>query len=290
MKRGAQTMIVENTTGDAQPADGTTQQTGVTDADGISALEQMVVGDEPAADTENTSEVTPDDEADADEADDTADNDDADADEESESDGETKTDAKAHTGQRAEKRIHKLTAQRNEAREKLEATEKALTAAREAANSQVELQADYLKADELALIKKATGLIDRRKFLIKKLGIGYEDDKDPSKSLTAEQVAEELSSIDDFSDEIGNAQRIYRERKQQMLDDMKAGRTLRLSKQALTKNKPAPTVKSTTPSATATRSVASSQTTRRGVSIDRFNKNGGGADAAIRELEELVPG
>ena len=283
-------MIVENTTGDAQPADGTTQQTGVTDADGISALEQMVVGDEPAADTENTSEVTPDDEADADEADDTADNDDADADEESESDGETKTDAKAHTGQRAEKRIHKLTAQRNEAREKLEATEKALTAAREAANSQVELQADYLKADELSLIKKAIGLIERRKFLIKKLGIGYEDDKDPSKSLTAEQVAEELSSIDDFSDEIGNAQRIYRERKQQMLDDMKAGRTLRLSKQALTKNKPAPTVKSTTPSATATRSVASSQTTRRGVSIDRFNKNGGGADAAIRELEELVPG
>jgi len=284
------TMTVENTQGDAQPADGTTQQTGVTDADGISALEQMVVGDEPAADTENTSEVTPDDDADADEADDTAEDEDAEADEESESDEETKTDAKAHTGQRAEKRIHKLTAQRNEAREKLEATEKALTAAREAANSQVELQADYLKADELSLIKKAIGLIERRKFLIKKLGIGYEDDKDPSKSLTAEQVAEELSSIDDFSDEIGNAQRIYRERKQQMLDDMKAGRTLRLSKQALTKNKPAPTVKSTTPSATATRSVASSQTTRRGVSIDRFNRNGGGADAAIRELEELVPG
>jgi hypothetical protein len=285
-------MTVENT-GDAQPADGTTQQNGVTDAEGISALEQMVVGDEPAADTENTPEVTPDDEdADTTDADDTADDEDAEeSDEESESDEDAEPDAKAHKGARAEKRIHKLTAQRNEAREKLEATESALKAAREAANSQVELQADYLKADEMAQIKRANQMIERRKFLIKRLGVGYEDEKDPSKSLTAEQVAEELSLIDDYSGDISDAQRIYRERKQQMLDDMKAGRMLRLSKQALTKNKkPAPSVKSTTPSAAATRSVASSQTSRRGVNIDRFVKNGGGAEAAIRELEELVPG
>jgi hypothetical protein len=252
----------------------------------------MVVGDEPAADTENTPEVTPDDEdAESTDADETADDEDADeSDEESESDEDAEPDAKAHKGARAEKRIHKLTAQRNEVREKLEAAEKALAAAREAANSGVELQADYLKAEEMAQIKRANQLIERRKFLIKRLGVGFEDEKDPSKSLTAEQVAEELSLIDDYSTEISDSQRIYRERKQQMLDDMKAGRMLRLSKQALTKNKkPVPAVKSTTPSSAATRSVAASQPARRGVNLDRFNKNGGDSDAAIRELEELVP-
>jgi hypothetical protein len=142
----------------------------------------------------------------------------------------------------------------------------------------------------MAQIKKANQMIERRKFLIKRLGVGFEDEKDPSKSLTAEQVAEELSQIDDYSGDISDAQRIYRERKQQMLDDMKAGRMLRLSKQALTKNKkPVPAVKSTTPSSAATRSVAASQPTRRGINLDRFNKNGGDSDAAIRELEELVP-
>ena len=287
-------MIVENTNGDAQPADASTQQSATNETEAISGLESMVVGDEPVAEEqESTSEETPADEAETTDVEDESETEEEteDSDEESESDEEeADPKAKAHKGERAEKRIHKLTAQRNEAREKLETTEKALQAARLKAESSIPLERDYLNADELAKVQKAITLGDRKKFLMKHIGVGVEDPSDESKSLTAKQVAEELAAIEDHADEISEAQKLYRERKQQQLDDMKAGRMLRLSKASLTKiKKTAPTVKTTPASATAARSVASSLPQRRGVNADRFVKNGGDRDAALRELEEMVP-
>lgn len=286
-------MIVENTNGDAQPADASTQQSATNETEAISGLESMVVGDEPAAEEqESTSEETPAEDTETTEVEDESETEEEaeESDEESESEEEADPKAKAHKGERAEKRIHKLTAQRNEAREKLESTEKALQAARLQAESRIPLERDYLNADELDKVQKAITLADRKKFLMKHIGVGVEDPSDESKSLTAKQVAEELAAIEDYADDISEAQKLFRERKQQQLEDMKAGRMLRLSKASLTKiKKTAPTVKTTPASVTAARSAVSSLPQRRGINVERFRKSGGGDDAAVRELEELVP-
>jgi hypothetical protein len=140
-------------------------------------------------------------------------------------------------------------------------------------------------------VKQANEMIERKQFLMEHIGVGFEDEKDPSKSLTAKQLAEELAKIDRHSSMISEAQKVYEEAKRQQLEDTKVGFMLRLSKQALTKNKkPVPTVKASAPSATAARSAASSHVQRRGMNADRFRKSGGSEDAATRELEELVPG
>lgn len=294
------TMVVENTNGEAQPAESTTQQNSAVAADeGVSALEQMVVaGDEPAAKQENAGEQTPAEEPKKPEA--AADEVEADGDEgddvEDESAGEDEDEGEEaseqpHKGQRAEKRIHKLTAQRNEAREKLTRAEAEAKAAREAAVANIALDPSYLNESQLAQIRSANKMIERKEFLMLHIGVGFEDEKNPSNSLTAKQVAEELVQLERYSGSIGEAQRFYNEAKQQQLEDMKAGRMLRLSKQALAKTKkPAPAVKTTPPSATATRSVAASPAPKRGQNAERFRKSGATEDAALRELEELIPG
>lgn len=292
-------MTVENTQGEAQPVESTTQQTGaVTVDEGLSALEQMVVaGEEPTTKQESTQEQTPaeepkESEADADEA--NADDDEGDEPgDESESNEDEGNEAgeQPHKGQRAEKRIHKLTAQRNEAREKLTKLEAEAKAAREAAVANIALEPSYLNESQIAQIRSANQMIERKEFLMRHIGVGFEDEKNPANSLTAKDVAEELVKLDRYSGVIGEAQRIYDVAKKQQLEDMKAGRMLRLSKQTLAKNKkPAPAVKTTPASSTATRSVASSPPSQRGMSADRFKKSGATEDAAVRELEELVPG
>lgn len=291
-------MTVENTQGEAQPVESTTQQTGAVTADeGLSALEQMVVaGEEPTTKQESTQEQTPaeepkESETKANEADvDDDEGDEAGDESESEDEGE-EAGEQPHKGQRAEKRIHKLTAQRNEAREKLTKLEAEVKAARQAAVANIALEPSYLNESQIAQIRSANQMIERKEFLMRHIGVGFEDEKNPANSLTAKDVAEELVKLDRYSGAISEAQRIYDEAKKQQLEDMKAGRMLRLSKQTLAKNKkPAPAVKTTPASSTATRSVASSPPSQRGMSADRFKKSGATEDAAIRELEELVPG
>jgi hypothetical protein len=290
-------MTVENTNGDARPAGESTQQTSVGADEGISALEQMVVdGEAPATEKDNAQEETPETEAkpetESDDESAEADGEDEETEESEEADEEDEPESEhAHKGARAEKRIHKLTAQRNEVREKLAVVEGELTAAKAVVESNIPLPADRLTPEQYRAIRQANDLEVREEFLLSHVGVGYEDDNDPSKSLTAKQVAEELVQVRRAQSHVGDARRMYEEAKRQFLEDAKAGKLLRLSKQALNKTKkPAPVVKSSSsPSATAARSAASSQIQRRGMSVDRFRKSGGSEDAAIRELEELVP-
>lgn len=288
-------MTVENTNGDALPADDSTQHNVTTEDQATAGLESMVLdGDMPedtakadAEEQDTETEETPTDETSDEDAGEDGDDEDS---EESESDDAD--EAEAHPkGARAAKRINKLTAQRNEAREKLTMAEKELQAARVAAQANIPLQAEYLTEQQLADVREANTLSERKAFLMGHIGVGFEHPSDDSKSLTPKQVAEELVKIEQYSDFISTTRRAYESAKAQQLEDMKAGRMLRLSKQALTKNKkPVPKVKTTQSSATATRSVASSPALKRGQNVDRFRKSGASEDAAIRELEELVPG
>lgn len=207
-----------------------------------------------------------------------------------ESDNEDADDEKpAHQkGEVYQKRIDKLVAQRNEARDKLTAAETRVKELEERVGDSIELHTDYLTKDELARIKQAKQLMGREEFLMMHL-TGYDDDEDPSKSLTAKQVAQELVQIRRMSDEITDAQRLYRERKAQQLEDMRNGRLLRLSKKALKKTevKPKTTIKTVTTASSSPKAVTTQP--KRGQNVERFLKSGGGEDAAARELAELVP-
>jgi hypothetical protein len=151
------------------------------------------------------------------------------------------------------------------------------------------LHPDYLKPEERTLIAEATALDERRAFLIRHIGRGYDDPKNADKSLTAEQIAEELVQVERSAGRIAKAQSLYDERKQQMLDDMRAGRQLRLSKAKLAKPAaPKPVAPATRPAA-ATSKPVTAKVQRAGVDLDRFQKNGGDKEAAIRELAEMVP-
>lgn len=280
--------------GDAQPAQDTSGQKVSGESEAIEGLEKMIVmGDEPVSDQAlekpaKTEEPDEDDAtADADAED--SEGDDVEAgNDESEGGDDVSEEQKVQAGHRAEKRINKLTAQRNEAREKLDAAEARLKELESVATSQVELPAEYLSQTERTAIQGANALIERKEFLMQHIGVGYEDEKDESKSMSARQVAQELVRVDRMWEQVVDARRLYAERKKQMLEDLRAGRTLRLSKQALNKKKPAPAVKTTTPSQTAARPAAVANTPRRGQNAERFAKAGRSEDAAIRELEELI--
>lgn len=283
----------EGATPPAQDAGGSA----IGENEAIEGLEKMVVTDEESGEpTETEGEETPPteeqstEEESVEEADDPEDGDDEEG--ESESDEDDAEEPKAHQGQRAEKRIHKLTAQRNEAREKAEAAEKAAESYKAVAEANLQLQPEYLSKGEAEVIARANQMIERKEWLMGHIGVGYEDEKDDSKSLTPKQIAEELVKIDRQWDLVADARRTYDERKKQQLEDMKAGRMLRLSKAAMAKNKnsaKAPAVKSAASAAqTATRSVAKAAPSRRGMNEERFRKAGATEDAAIRELEELI--
>lgn len=288
-------MAGEQVQGDVQPADATPPQTSMDEAQ--SELGKLAIMDEESPKSE-----TPDAKADdakpqeteaADEAAEESDESDTDAEaeddaEETEAEDTGKAEAK-HDSPRVEKRIAKLTAQREEMREKYEAAEARVKDLEQQVVQPIGLHPDYLKPEERTLIAEATALDERRAFLIRHIGRGYDDPKNADKSLTAEQIAEELVQVERSAGRIAKAQALYDERKQQMLDDMRAGRQLRLAKAKLPKPAaPKPVAPATRPGATASKPVAQ-QVQRSGIDLDRFAKNGGDKEAAIRELAELVP-
>lgn len=301
-------MDADEAKADAQAEDASRPNVSAEDLNAEDALGEMAVSDEDDSGTEDAGEENLDeaesdadeddaaDDDDSDESDETSD-DDEDSDEESDTDddgdeaedGDT-ADARRQMGARAQKRINKLTAQRNDFREKLDAAEKRLKSLEDRSHASIPLDPDYLSADEAQLIKEANEMLDQREWLMEHIGVGYEDENDESKSLSAKDVAKRLAGLDRASEQIADAQRIYRERKRLQIEDMKAGRALRLSKDAVKTTKakrPAPPkVKSTSPGQVPKKKPSTSS--RRGINLDRFKKNGGGEDAAARELGELV--
>lgn len=290
-------MDAEQAKADALAADGS--QEGVANVDAEDALGDMVVqDDDPVKDAE--SEESDEAKVEDDESKDT----DADAEEEADDGEDSEDEEDEQTGDDAEeeaetpekvtgsqKRINKLTAQKNEAREKLETAEKRLKVMEERGNANIPLLADYVSADDMSAIKQANEVTARREWLLEHVGVGFEDEGDDSKDLTAKDVAKELAKLDRYSDDISDAKRIYREAKKQQLEDTIAGRLLRLSKAAVIKSKekkPPPKVK-TSAGTSSTQKKTSSVSNRRGQNVERFTKAGGDDDAAIRELSELVP-
>jgi len=290
-------MDAEQAKADALAADGS--QEGVANVDAEDALGDMVVqDDDPVKDAE--SEESDEAKVEDDESKDT----DADAEEEADDGEDSEDEEDEQTGDDAEeeaetpekvtgsqKRINKLTAQKNEAREKLETAEKRLKVMEERGNANIPLLADYVSADDMSAIKQANEVTARREWLLEHVGVGFEDEGDDSENLTAKDVAKELAKLDRYSDDISDAKRIYREAKKQQLEDTIAGRLLRLSKAAVIKSKekkPPPKVK-TSAGTSSTQKKTSSVSNRRGQNVERFTKAGGDDDAAIRELSELVP-
>lgn len=293
-------MAVGNTKGDGQPADVTTQQDSSVDLSLEDELGSMVIeDDESSADVAEVSEdsASEDEESETeeleedDESEEESDEDESEEEEESEGDDDDEEEPKHRKGERAERRIHKLTAQRNEAREKLAELEKRATELEAKSTSNIPLQPDYLSKSELEMIERSNDLIGRKQWLLEHVGVGFEDDVDESKSLTPKQVAQELARIERYSDDIRGAQQIYNERKKLQIEDMKAGRALREGKSKVADKvktiKAAPKVKSTSPSA-GTRKPEKSGVSRRGQNVDRFRKAGATEEAAERELAELT--
>ncbi len=190
---------------------------------------------------------------------------------------------------RAERRIAKLTAQRAEAREKLEVAEERVRELEGQVAGQIGLHPDYLTQAERKQIADATALEERRAFLIRHIGVGYDDPKDEGKSLSAAEIAEELVAMEKATGAIASAHALYDERKKQMIEDMKAGRQLRIDRERLPKpKKKTPVAAPPAAPAAAPAKPVSDPVKRSGFNEERFKANGGGKDAAVVELAELV--
>jgi hypothetical protein len=284
-------MAGEQVQGDAQPAEVSPPQ--ISSDEAQESLGKMAIMDEAAPeggaeateDIVETPKETKPDEAEA------KDEETSDAEAENgadtEDEEEGQTEAK-HDSPRAEKRIAKLTAQREEFREKFEAAEVKVKELEAKTAESVGLHPDYLKPEEHKLITEANAMESRREFLLRHIGRGYDDPKNTDRSMSAEQVAEELVLVEKQASRIAKANAIYEERKQQMLDDMRAGRQLRLSKAKLAKPVASKPVATATRPSAATSTPVNSKAQRQGIDLDRFAKNGADKDAAARELAELA--
>jgi len=216
-----------------------------------------------------------------------------DEDEGEEEDKEEREEGKEPKGHeeksRAERRIAKLTAQRAEAREKLEVAEERVRELEGQVAGQIGLHPDYLTQAERKQIADATALEERRAFLIRHIGVGYDDPKDEGKSLSAAEIAEELVAMEKATGAIASAHALYDERKKQMIEDMKAGRQLRIDRERLPKpKKKTPVAAPPAAPAAAPAKPVSDPVKRSGFNEERFKANGGGKDAAVVELAELV--
>jgi hypothetical protein len=282
-------MTVENTNGDATATEVTTRELSADDQ-ATASLEELVLADDianvPDEDEESTESTT-------EESDDDAGEDDEDSDDDAETeDDEEPEEEESHRETRSEKRISKLVAQRNELRDKLETTESRLKAIEGRVGDNLPLELDYLSDADAKLIRQANDVMQRKKFLLEHVGVGFEDPKDESKSLSPKQVAMELAELEGQTTLVADAQKLFSERLALQKEDLKAGRLLRLSREKLKKSpaKVGPKVAAQAGSAGSARKPAVSQSPRRGVSVERFQKSGATDDAALRELEELVPG
>jgi hypothetical protein len=225
-----------------------------------------------------------------------------DADEDAEEEGEEPSDEEADKTADAEKpkdrwqkRVDTLTFKLKSEQEaaaaakaEAEAAAARASAAEERSAAGIPLPAEYLKPDELALVREGNSLMDRREFLLRHISSGYDDPKDEAKSLSAGDVAEELVRLERSAWKIQEAQSVYRKAHAAMLEDMRSGRELRLARaKAKPKTTPKPAVAASVP-AGGGRKPVTAVPSRGGVNLKRFEERGGDADAAAAELAELT--
>jgi len=219
--------------------------------------------------------------------------------EEPDEDADEDADADAEAGakkDRWQKRVDTLTFKlksEQEAAAKAKADAEAAQAraaqAEERSAAGIPLPAEYLRPEELALVREGNSLMDRREFLLRHISTGYDDPKDEAKSLSAGDVAEELVRLERNAWKIQEAQSVYRKAHAEMLDDMRVGRELKAARAKAKPKKvaPKPVATAVAPAGGGRKPVAAVQS-RGGVNIKRFEERGGDADAAAAELAELT--
>lgn len=259
--------------------------------DAVSGLESLVSDDDEALEAGEVDQDPEAEEEEESEEPEESDEENEESDEEEESDGdETEDDSEV---QRVPyERLKKEVAKRKAAEESADALKKRVEQLEKTAADALGLSPDYVTADEVELLKAADWLEQRQEFLFVNMD-GYEDENDPSKSMSAAEVRKELLKIQrEATRKVGAAQALYDERKAQMLADMKAGRALRLEAE---KKPVKPASKVGSPKAKkrpiAIEPVSSVPKPKRkvsGLDVESFEKAGGGFDAAVNALESLV--
>jgi hypothetical protein len=220
--------------------------------------------------------------------------------EESESEEEAEeADAEADAGakkDRWQKRVDTLTFKLKseqeaaaKAKAEAEAAAERASAAEERSAAGIALPPDYLTGEQLALVREGNSLMERREFLLRHIGSGYDDAKDDARSMSAAEVADELVRLERNAWKIQEAQSVYRKAHAEMLEDMRVGRELKAARAKAKPKKaaPKPTVAAAAPAGGARKPVAA-VASRGGVNLKRFEERGGDADAAAAELAELT--
>jgi len=150
------------------------------------------------------------------------------------------------------------------------------------------LDPSYLNKEDRDIVLRANALEQRQQILLNAWDDGIESD-DPSAAKTAKQVRAEYAEVTRELNRIsGRANMAYEQAKKIMLSDMAEGRKLRLSREALAKNKPsAPTEKKSVLVKPAAKPSAPKRPVAAGPSVERFKKAGATLEAAAAELENL---
>ena len=181
------------------------------------------------------------------------------------------------------KRVGKLTARAKSAEERLAAAESELQAFRGQDVANLPLPASYLKPDERALIKAADVAEERVKFLLRHRD-GVVNEKDPSKGMTADEVAEELATVQAQAIRLtAKADGVYERGKQKMLRHLELGRKAEAELAAAARKKATVTRGPGSDSPAASTRIVEAPTS------ESFKKLGGNRDAAVKVLRNLVP-
>lgn len=197
-------------------------------------------------------------------------------------------------------RLGKEVAKRKAEQEKAEAAaskaqslEGELATLKAAAESRIPLHPEWAEKTDLDAIVESNRLEDEVARL-KENWNGVEDEKDPTKSMTAQQVQQRYAqAVAELAALKPKAVEAWNKAHQQFLDDARAGRKLRLerAKAAEVAAKGAAATGKTTVVPAGSGAAGKAVTTpaiRGGQSRERFEKLGGTREAAEKELAELV--
>lgn len=225
------------------------------------------------------------------------------AQEETETEDEPAKDAedeksKSHRQPGAERRIKELSAKFHSERERAESAEKRVKEVEGLLNEGVPLPANWLTAEDAKLIRETnaeeSALETEQARLMRYQGVGYTDNKDPSKSLSQEEVADRLIDVNRklkaIQSRSARATEIYQRSHGQFMADAELGRKIREIRARKQAEQPAKRKVIAAAAGAGGRSSGRSAVapvSRPGFNEKRFKANGADGRAAEIELENL---
>lgn len=194
-----------------------------------------------------------------------------------------------HRSPAAERRIAELTAKRHEAEERAAQAESRLKALDEVAMQRVPVNPEYLTPEEHKMVVQANELQAERAWLTRNLTNGGTH-PGTGKDLTPEEVQARLAEVFEQDSLMARARVAFERAQRQQWEDMRRGRALRLAEakkptqQQQVTRQPVAQVK---PGAGSPAKQVKPPPPRPGIDVKRFEKNGGGMEAAAMELENI---